>query len=235
MVDGEGSAARCRGSATVTVRRTKEPAIATVTIIESRVMLALLLLSGGIILLLAALVDLPVEGHGHAEAAASSGEHAPGEPATAESAVDPAERAGHSAETAATPETAGSAKTEHGGGSEEASEPSGEGHQPDSFFGVDVGSLNLATPRLTIVIIGLTLLFAVALAIRQSKGLLAAAIGLGLAGVAVGVHEGTHAGEELGILVSLPILAAVVYGGAAGLAGLAIVALQARSEATGHE
>ena len=235
MVDIEGRVARCRERAVVDVLCTKEPAIATVTITESRVMLVLLLLSGGVFLLFAALVDPVSEGHGHTEAASSSSEHAPGEPATDEAASDAVERTDHVDETAATPEMTGGAKTEHDGSSEEAPEPSGEGRQSDSLFGIDMGSLNLATPRLTIVVIGFTLLFAVALAIRQSKGLIVATVGLGLAGVAVGVNEGIHAGEDLGIFVSLPILASVLYGGAAGLAGLAIITLRGQSEATRQE
>jgi hypothetical protein len=221
--------------AAVHVRCTEEPAIATLTIIESRVVLALLLLSGGVVLLLAALVDQPAESHGHAEAAASSSEHVPGEPATAEAMTDPDENIEHSTETEATPEVTGSTKTDHGASGGEEPEPDHEERRPDSLFGFDLGSLNLATPRLTAVVIGLTFLLAVALATWRSPRLLLATVGLGLAGVAVGVHEGIHASEELGIFVPLPILASVLSGGASALAGLAVITSRAQSVAAKHE
>jgi hypothetical protein len=213
----------------------EEPAIATLTIMESRVVLALLLFSSGVVLLLAALVEQPAVSHGSAEAAVSSSDHVPDEPATAEAMADSNEHSEHSTETESTPEVAGSTKTDHGGNGGEELEPDHEERQPELLFGFDLGRLNLASPRLTTVVIGLTLLLGIGLATWRSQGLLFATVGLGLAGVAVGVYEGIHATDEQGIFVGLPIVASVLFGGASALAGLAIITSRAQSVVANHE
>jgi hypothetical protein len=188
------------------------------------VVLALVLLSGGIILTLAALVVRPGESHGPAEAAAVASEHEADEDATAGTTGDTVEHAD-------TSEVTNGAESEQGEVGHDQPELAQADRQSDSVLGVDVQSLNLASPWLTIVLTGLTILLAAALATRRSVGLLVACVGLGLAGVAIGVHEATRAGEELGIFVPLPALAAVLYGGASSLAGLAIITARTGSVA----
>jgi hypothetical protein len=178
--------------------------------------LALVLLSGGIILTLAALVDRPDENHGSADAAAAAAEHETEGQATEGTTGDVVEHADTSVVT-------NSAESEQG--------EVGHDQQSNSWMGVDVESLNLASPRLSIVVVGLTVLLAVGLATRRSVGLLVATVGLSLAGVATGAHEATRAGEELGIFVPLPVLASVLYGGASCLAVLALVSAQTDSVA----
>jgi hypothetical protein len=206
--------------------------IATLTAIESRAVLALLLLSGAIVLMLAALVERPEGNHGHSEAAALATEHDADEQPTVEAteAIDE-----HGGTSAGTPEAANAAESDHGETGNVEPDHASEEQRSDSVWGIDAGSLNLVSPRLTLVVIALTVLLAAALAIRRSVWLLWATVGLGLAGVAVGVHEASHAGEELGIFVPLPILASVLYAGAAGLAGLALIAPRAEPPAARHE
>jgi len=168
------------------------------------------LLSGGIIFTLAALVAQPEEGHAPSETAAVASEHDAEEQGTVGTEGEPVEHADTS-------------EVSHD------EESAGDERQSDSVLGVDLGSLNLASPRSTIVLIGLTILLAASLATRDSVWLLGATVVLGLAGVGGGVNEASSAGEELGIFVPLPILASVLYGGASCLAGLALI--KPRSEA----
>jgi hypothetical protein len=186
--------------------------------------LALVLLSGGIILTLAALVDRPDEGHGPAEAAAVASEHEAEEQETAGTTGDTVEHVDTSEVT--TGAESAPEEVEH-----DQPALAQDDHQSELVFGVEAESLNLASPRLSIVLIGLTVLLAAGLVTRRSVGLLMACVGLGLAGVAIGMHEATRAGEELGIFVPLPVLASVLYGGASILAGLAIIT--ARTESLG--
>lgn len=176
-------------------------------------LLSLLLFSAGVLLALAALVERPDDSHGHAEAAASTGETEDHGAVSEALTDDGAEDIGASA-----------------GSSRSDSDHPADGHeeQTRSILGVDRNSLNLVFPWWTIIVIALTIVLASALAAKMGAGLLLATVGIGLTGVAVGIAEALHAGEELGIFVPLPILAAVLYGGAGSLAMLALIA--ARSE-----
>jgi hypothetical protein len=180
------------------------------------VVLALVLLSAGIILTLAALVVRPDESHGPAEAAAVASEHEADEQGTAGTTGDTVEHAD-------TTEVTTGAESEPGEVEHDQPALAHDDQQSDLVFGIEAESLNLASPRLTIVLIGLTILLAAGLATRRSVWLLMACVGLGLAGVAIGMREATRAGEELGIFVPLPVLASVLYGGASILAGLAVI------------
>ena len=237
---------RCGNSSAATnAYRSRGSEIATQTAVELRLLIVLLLISGGLIFTLTALVERPDESHGHAEAAASTSghetnDHAPAvaaaetddhgaasEASTGEtevygtvseaSADESAERIGASASTA---------------GSESDHSEDGHEEQTRSVLGVDRESLNLAYPWLTTIFVALMILLVAAFAIRQGVGLLAATVVIGLAGVAVGIAEAFHAGEELGIFVPLPILASVLHGGAASIAGLALIATRNEPEAT---
>ncbi|MFL5761846.1 MAG: hypothetical protein ACJ789_19275 [Thermomicrobiales bacterium] len=187
-------------------------------------MLVLVLLSGGIIFTLAALVDRPDESHGPAESAAVVSEHEATDPETPGTT-------GNTVEHGNTSEVTNSAESEHGEVGNDQPGLAQDDRQSDSVLSVDMESLNLVSPRLTLLLIGLTILLAAGLVTWWSMWMLVACVGLGLAGVANGVHEATGAGEELGILVPLPILASVLYGGAASLAGLAIIRARTKSVA----
>jgi hypothetical protein len=255
------------------------PTITTVSSIQPRALLFLLLLSAVIVLSLTAVIERPHDTHG---VSASSDDHAPGQPddhgAPAAVATD-AEHADASDSSHATDvpgaEEAHATEGIHGtvevGGAEDAhmteevhgtedahateevhgteeahvAEAARDEHPPgtptapstgehdssssSSMLGVNLESLNLVSPRLIVVVVGLTLLAALACAVRLSAGLLAVIIGLSLIGLAASGREALHAGEELGIFVPLPILAAVLYAGAGALAGLQIVTLGTRT------
>jgi hypothetical protein len=206
--------------------------------------LALVLVSGGLILLLAALVLRPDESHGPADAAVVATEHDGDEQTTEGTAGDTDEHAetaegatGETDEHAEAPEDTTGETDEHADTSEVAnsaeSESAHDDQQSDTVLGVDMESLNLSSPRLAIVLIGLTILLAIGLVIWQSTALLVACVGLGLAGAVVGMREALQADEELGIFVPLPVLASVLYLGAACLAGLALIS--SRGELTRQE
>jgi hypothetical protein len=230
------------------------------------VVLAVVLLSAGIILALAALVLRPDESHGAAEAATVAGEHQAAEQHSEESTGDTADHSettevssAAESEHAETSEDATGAETGHTeptevttgettdhadtaqdttgtesqreGTGQDQPEPTNEDQHSDTVLGVDLETYNLASPRLVFALIGLTVLLAVGLLIRRSVWLLAACVVLGIAGVAITLHEATHAGEELGIFVPLPLLASVLYGAAACLAGLALIGVRTESRA----
>jgi hypothetical protein len=224
------------------------PAIATLTANQSRVVLALVLLSSGIILMLAALVVRPDESHGSADAATTAGEHQSAEEdsegATGDSSdhVDSSQEptgaeSEHTDATEVTTEHTEPAQdtsdkeSEHEEVGQNQPESAHEDPQADTVLGVTLEDYNLASPRLVFVLIGLTVLLAVGLLFRRSVWLLAACVILGLAGVVISAREAMSAGEELGIFVPLPVLAAVLYAAAAGLAVLAIIKARTDSAA----
>ncbi len=225
----------------------------------SRVVLALVLLSGGIVLTLAALVVRPDESHNSTEAAAVVSDHqAAAEEDTSGDTTDHdvssevtsgAESENSEdvtgAETEHTDSSEGTTEvtSEHAGtdentnGTEDEHEAAGqnqaesvhEEQESNTILGVDLNTYNLASPRLVFVLVGLTVLLGVGLMILRSVWMLAACLVLGLAGVVITFHEATRAGEELGIFVPLPILATVLYGAAASLAGLALIGIRTES------
>lgn len=180
--------------------------------IPSRLVLTLLLLGGALLLGMAALVERPHEESGHAagEAVAADDAHAD-EPAAA--AV---EREGEGP------------ALDH---DEDESALATDQHESDVVLGLDLATLNLAAPRLALIVIGVSVPLALVLAFRRSPPWLVAAVGLGVGGCALSVYEAMRAGEELGIFAPLPILVAVLYSGAAGLAGLALGGSRVGSEA----
>jgi hypothetical protein len=190
----------------------------TVAAVESRGLLALLILAGGLLLLLCALVERP-----HADPGA--GDHAfrlpfvqialaAEEPATTASAADEeghapvAESDGHAASPAA------------GAGHDEP-----DTHEEDrgAFLGVDLDRVNLTAPRASMIVIACSFALAALLLIRPAGAGQVATLIVGSAGVLVSLIEASDAGEELGIFVPLPLLAAVLYGGAVGLAALGLI------------
>jgi hypothetical protein len=222
------------------------PALTSISSIQPRVLLFLFLLSGGITLSLSAAIERPADdAHAAVEATStdpgvSTDGHGETEPSTVE--------ASHAVDSSSEHPTEASSGGEiHAGDGSEGNkdihateESTGEmahatpivdaiggDHEPRTLLGVNLDSLNLVSPRLIAAVVGLTALMALMLGVYQSVMLLAAIIGVSLLGLAASVREATHAGEELGIFVPLPILAAVLYAGAGALAGLQIVSLKA--------
>ncbi len=189
--------------------------LAAVATVQSRALLALLVLGGGVVLLLTALVQRPggeSGSAGHAfrlpfvQVAAASETGA--EPTAATSDSDD----GH---TGTEPSTGHEAESAH----DEAAASVDRG----SFLGVDLNRVDLAAPRAVIVTIGLSAFVALALAIRPARLVQVAALAMGAGGVVVSSIESIDAGDELGIFVPLPLLAAILYCGAVVLAALALL------------
>ncbi len=195
----------------------------SVSIVESRVLLTLLLLGGGLLLAFAALLQQPEGNHDAAKPAVAVGDvHAP-VAATEVVTNTTEEHTVSSIEPFSTSEASHGAEAASAEGGEQIRPPlATDDNSSNSFLSANLKSLNLASPRLTTTVIALSILMSAGLAFRQSVGTLAVALGIGLFGVAVGLHEALHAGEESGIFVPLPALAAVLYGGAACLAWLVV-------------
>jgi hypothetical protein len=190
--------------------------------------------------MLAALVVRPDESHGSADAATTASEHQAAEEDSEGSTGDTTDHTETSQEpngaesehTDATEVTTehtepaqdtSDTESEHEEVGQNQTESAHEDPQADTVLGVTLEDYNLASPRLVFVLIGLTVLLAIGLLFRRSVWLLAACVILGLAGVVITAREAMSAGEELGIFVPLPVLAAVLYGAASGLAVLAII------------
>jgi hypothetical protein len=245
------------------------PAISTISSLQPRALLLLLLLSGGIMLSLSAVIERPHEAHGapaasddHADAAASDdhgasqiedhgspegvttgGEHTEESDASHELASQGTQEAHvaedahgnaevHDAATATVEHDATTATVEHD--ADESAPAIAHEPSPPTMLGINLESLNLDSPRLAVIVVGLTLLIVPVISLRGSTLLFAATIGLSLFGSAVCLREALHAGEELGIFVPLPVLAAVLYAGAGALAVLQIVTLGTRTDKPLH-
>jgi hypothetical protein len=143
-----------------------------------------------------------------------------------------AAEANHAAEespddsTTGTPDAHAGATTDDGAGNDET-----ESHESAELLGVELDSLNLAYPRLIVLVLAATLLAVIAALFIQSTWVLAVIAALSVVGVAVSVREAIHAGEELGLFVPLPALAAVLYAGAGVLAVLQIVTRRVEANA----
>lgn len=265
------------------------PTISTVSSVQPRTLLLFLLLSGGLVLALAGVVERPHEtpaaeatsNHDAPEAAAGADpaepaeeDHASGSPPggagaqptdeahSAESAesggdtvagtadahatetANPTEEAhpaaaaeptegGQAAETNATApagdEHADAATGETGGEGGNAEAAAAEEHEAPSLLGVDLSPLNLTSPRFVVVLLAATLLVTIAAIVVPAPGMLAVIVALSLVGVAASVREAWNAGEELGLFVPLPILAAVLYTGAGALAALQLASARVRT------
>lgn len=225
-------------------------AISTISSLQPRALLLLLLLSAGIMLSLSAVIERPNETEG-ASASSDGGSAQLNDHGTPEGAATGAENAdasgsSHETKSQGTEEIDGAAEANvsdevHVGGTaiseQEADEPAPAiTHEPNppTMLGINLESLNLVSPRLVVLIVGLTLLLVPAIWLRGTAMMFAATIGLSLFGLAACIREALHAGEELGIFVPLPILAAVLYGGAGALASLQIVTLGTRTDVRHH-
>jgi hypothetical protein len=206
--------------------------------VKPRALLIFLLVSGALMLSLTAAVDRPSgvehtstgEAGGHesttttapaangsegTEAEANAGEEQTTEAGTGESPSN----AGHEAHA-----TAAGATTAESDPVVGESEPTPRSN-PVSMFGIRLDSLHLRSPRLVVTLVALTTVAAIAYSFAPSGALLALVICLGVFGTVVGGREGANAGEELGIFVPLPILAAILYAAAVALGTLRIVTL----------
>jgi len=184
------------------------------------------------------------ESHGTTEAHATDAEH----PTEATHSTAEAHSAGdaHATEephsTAASHPTEASHRPEGTPGTETAHAPettgddsghddgTAEDHESATLLGVELDSLNLASPRFVVLLVAATLLVALAAIFIHQTGMLIVIAGLSGVGVAVSLREVFHAGEELGLFVPLPALAAVLYAGAGALAILQLVAQRAQSD-----
>jgi hypothetical protein len=235
-------------------------AISTVSSLQPRALLLLLLLSGGILLSLSAVIERPhdthgvpaasddhgvpaasddhsssqLEDHGTPEGATTGAEHAGATDSSHASASEGTQEAHGAADANVSSEVhdAGTATVEHD--AEEPAPTIAHGPNPPTMLGINLDSLNLVSPRLAVLVVGLTLLSVPAILLRGTAMMFAATIGLSLFGLAACSREALHAGEELGIFVPLPILAAVLYAGAGALAGLQIVTLGTQTESPHH-
>jgi hypothetical protein len=178
----------------------------------------------------------PTEDSHAAEAAHATEDLHPTEAghATAESHATADAHESTSTDDHSTGETgAAGATSDDGHGDETAA---GEEHAAPSLFGVDLDPLNLSAPRFIVILIAATILVTLAALVIANPGMLAVVVVLSLVGVAASVREAAQAGEELGLFVRLPLLAAVLYAGAGALAllQLARARTQPEEEYGGH-
>lgn len=220
---------------------TKVPSVALISSLQPRAVLIFLLVAGALMLALSSAVQRPTE---EAEAAtAAGGAHgteATGEQTSETSVVSdegelPSEApAGEGAETqdgiaAEDDEAADEPTAASHAVATPAAAAASEDDPTASLFGIDLNGLNLAFPRFSVLAIALTIVSALAYALLPSTRLLLLVAGASVVGVAANVREALHSGEELGIFVPLPVLAAVLYGGAGVLAGLQFIGDRGRS------
>ena len=160
----------------------------------------------------------------------------PTEDAHAAAAVQPTEEGRTVAETDA-PEGEEAGAEIEGATAEGAVEAAEEHAEAPALLGVDLAPLNLSSPRFIVILIAVTLLVTVAALVVPNPGMLVVVGAVSLVGVAASVREATQAGEELGLFVRFPVLAAVLFAGAGVLAAiqLARARVQPAEEHGGHD
>ena len=129
--------------------------------------------------------------------------------------------------------TAAATDGEHGaGGAAAATDDHGEAHAEDagSFLGIDLDEVNMASPRLAVIAIAVSILLGVLLLFWRNRPVLLAVAVVSLALAVVEAREALRAGDEHGIVVPLQALAVVLHLAAAALAVLALRARRAPAE-----
>ena len=177
-------------------------------------LLLFIFISGAIVLSLSGTIERPAHGAPPGTEAADNDAAAP---------ADEHEETGGGAD----------AGDDHAGDDAAASEPptkhdAEESHASSSILGVERDSVNLTYPRFVFGAVALTLVTAVGYALRPSVGLLVVLGSVSLVSLAASMLEARHAGEELGLFVPLPGLAAALYASSGLLATIHIAGAQPR-------
>lgn len=234
----------------------------TISSIQPRGLLLVLFVSGAILLSLSAAIEQPA--HEAQVASEAVDDHAAGSPGQQDVAEPTGEDADHPVEESTADEgdhsAAGAAQADEtvaepaDAHAEDVSDGPDELHPTDAadapatpaadiksdhdtsatMLGIDLDSLNLAYPRFAVAAVGLTLVSGLAFALRRSPGLLVVIAVVSLVSLAANLREARHAGEELGLFVPLPVLAAVLYAASGILAGIHLIGAAGQTSRSGE-